>query len=201
MNVPAVILWNLAPCSRPTKCHQLGQQRVYLGLSFLIEETSLLSHKMYPKHKQWEFEVNTERWKEHSGNQRAAHLQETPMQWSQTRQEVQSKAGDTAGCMSPPRGTLLLQHSHVKGSQRQALQAQWGGFSASTAIFSYIKVCVPNPKAAATTQATAKIEDGEKAPVHADSSTCLTMTAETLQRYNCVSVTSGGNGNLRVTAP
>lgn len=41
MNIPAVILWNLAPCSRLTKCHQLGQWRAYFGLTFLIEVVSL----------------------------------------------------------------------------------------------------------------------------------------------------------------
>lgn len=49
------------------------------------------------------------------------------------------------------------------------------------------------------------IEDSEKAPagvslVQGNSSTCFTMTAETLQHYNCVSITSGGNGNLGVIA-
>lgn len=48
-------------------------------------------------------------------------------------------------------------------------------------------------------------EDSEKAPagvslVQGDSSTCFAMTAETLQHYNCVSITSGGNGNLGVIA-
>lgn len=48
-------------------------------------------------------------------------------------------------------------------------------------------------------------EDSEKAPagvslVQGDSSTCFTVTAETLQQYNCVSITSGGNGNLGVIA-
>lgn len=49
------------------------------------------------------------------------------------------------------------------------------------------------------------IEDSEKAPagvslVQGDASTCFAMTAETLQHYNCVSITSGGNGNLGVIA-
>lgn len=49
------------------------------------------------------------------------------------------------------------------------------------------------------------IEDSEKAPagvslVQGNSSTCFAMTAETLQHYNCVSITSGGNGNLGVIA-
>lgn len=206
MNVPAVILWNLAPCSRPSKCHQLGQQRAYLGLSFLIEETSLLSHKMYPKHKQWELEVNTERWKEHSGNKSCtswgatnaviSNLARSPKQgWGHWWLHVPT-SGHSALTTQPHKKAAKDKPCKHNGEVSQLAQ-QYLVISKSA---SQTQTLLPQHKPQQRS-----IEDSEKAPagvslVQGNSSTCFTMTAETLQHYNCVSITSGGNGNLGVIA-
>lgn len=107
------MLWNLASCSRLTKCHQLGQQRAFSGLAFLIEEMSL-SHKMYPENK-WEDKGTQLLWKT-KGNK-----------------ERRGSSGNTRSCTSQRHKNSDLKREGQKGDEDpKAEQEMLLGFASSS---------------------------------------------------------------------
>lgn len=127
MNIPAVILWNLAPCSRLTKCHQLGQWRVYFGLAFLIEETSLYLTKCTQSASVPNSSVSLRWIQKGEGAQETrepAHLEKT--QWFQTwgtkRERSPKVPRQGWGCCWLHLLNSILITSHRRGQWKKLLR-------------------------------------------------------------------------------